>query len=179
MKGSDIFLVIVIIIIFTWLIIFNQLSGTFTQFKEKWPTIRCNPIAMPFASFFGFNTSENFIYCVQDMQTKYLSYLLQPLNYNFSVIEHTSFSMFDSLNNVRKMIYKIRTFFSEIIGNIFGLFLNILIEIQRLTINIKDMNGKLVGILATVVYTIDGSLKTMQSTWNGPPGQLVKSLGRL
>jgi hypothetical protein len=176
MRGSDIFLVIIILTIFTGLILFNQFSATFTNLKEQWPAIRCNPLAMPFASAFGFDTSENFTYCVQDMQTKYLSYLLQPLNYNFSVIGTIASSITESLSGVRNFIDKIRTFFSDIIGSIFGVFLNILVEVQRLTINIKDMVGKLVGIMATIMYTLDGSMKTMQSTWAGPPGQIVREV---
>jgi hypothetical protein len=96
MKGSDIFLVIVIFIIFAFLIVFNQMSVSFKQLKEQWPLIRCNPLAMPFASFFGFNTSDNFTYCVQDMQTKYLTYLLQPLNYNFGVVGSITSSVLEN-----------------------------------------------------------------------------------
>jgi hypothetical protein len=176
MRGSDIFLVIIILIIFAGLILFNQVSASFAQLKEQWPIIRCNPLAMPFASAFGFDTSENFTYCVQDMQTKYLSYLLQPLNYNFGVIGNIASSITSSLKFVRDFIDKLRTFFSDIIGSIFGVFLNILVEVQRLTINIKDMIAKMVGILAAVMYTIDGSMKTMQSTWAGPPGQMVRAV---
>jgi hypothetical protein len=176
MRGSDIFLFILIIIIFTLLITFNQASATLTQLKEQWPLIRCNPLAMPFASAFGADTTENFTYCVQDMQTKYMSYLLQPLNYNFGVIGNIASSITESLEGVRNFISNLRTFISDIVGGIFAVFLNILIEVQRLTINIKDMNGKLVGIMATIMFTLDGSVKTMQSTWGGPPGQLVRGL---
>ena len=38
--------------------------------------------------------------------------------------------------------------------------------------------GKLIGVMVTVMYVMDGSVKTMQSTWNGPPGQMVRSLGK-
>ena len=179
MEGKSIFNTILIFFVFTVLIVFNQMSASFTHLKDQWPVIRCNPIAMPFASAFGANTSENFTYCVQDMQTKYLTYLLQPLNYNFGVVGSIASSLTESISGIKNMIDKIRTFFSDIIGGIFGVFLNILIEVQRLTINIKDMNGKIVGILATIMFTLDGSMKTMQSTWGGPPGQLVRSLGSL
>lgn len=176
MRALDIFLVIIILVIFTLIIVFNQMSVNFTQLKEQWPLIRCNPLAMPFASAFGFDTSENFTYCVQDMQTKYLSYLLQPLNYNFGVVGTIASSISTSLDGVKNFISNLRTFIENIIGNIFGVFLNILVEVQRLTINIKDMIGKMVGILATVLFTIDGSMKTMQSTWNGPPGQITRAV---
>lgn len=176
MSGTDIFLVVIILLVFAFLISFNQLSIGFENLKEQWPMIRCNPLAMPFASAFGFDTSENFNYCVQDMQTKYLTYLMQPLNYNFGVVGTIASRLSTAIMKIKYYVDKIKTFINNIFGNIFGLFLNILIEVQRLTINIKDMMSKIVGVLATVMYTIDGSMKTMQSTWEGPPGQLVREL---
>ena len=38
--------------------------------------------------------------------------------------------------------------------------------------------GKMIGMLTAFMYIMDGSNKTMQSMWNGPPGQLVKALGK-
>ena len=38
------------------------------------------------------------------------------------------------------------------------------------------MVGKMVGILTTLLFMVDGTMQTMQSAWNGPPGQLVRAL---
>jgi hypothetical protein len=35
----------------------------------------------------------------------------------------------------------------------------------------------MVGIVTTILYVLDGSIKTMNSAWKGPPGQLVKAIG--
>jgi hypothetical protein len=35
----------------------------------------------------------------------------------------------------------------------------------------------MIGIVVTIMYVLDGSIKTMGSAWNGPPGQLVQALG--
>jgi hypothetical protein len=43
---------------------------------------------------------------------------------------------------------------------------------------IKDLIGKTIGIMVSLMYIMDGSIKTMNSTWNGPPGQLVRTLGK-
>jgi hypothetical protein len=51
-----------------------------------------------------------------------------------------------------------------------------MIEIQRLVINIKDLFGKLTGVLITVLYVLDGALLTMGSAWSGPPGELIRVL---
>ena len=47
---------------------------------------------------------------------------------------------------------------------------------QKLSISIKDSVGKMVGVLVTLMYTMDGSIKTMQSAWAGPPGQMVRAI---
>jgi len=67
----------------------------------------------------------------------------------------------------------------SIVQGIFGVFLNIIIEFQRNIINIKDLFGKLVAILATFIYILSGSIMTMNSAWKGPPGQLVRSVSKI
>ena len=32
--------------------------------------------------------------------------------------------------------------------------------------------------MVSLLFIMDGSIKTMNSTWNGPPGQLVRALGK-
>jgi hypothetical protein len=67
----------------------------------------------------------------------------------------------------------------SIIEQVFGVFLNIIIEFQRNTINIKDLFSKLVAVLATFIYLLTGSVMSMQSAWAGPPGKLVRAMGKL
>ena len=43
----------------------------------------------------------------------------------------------------------------------------------------KDMMGKIVGIMATMMYLLQGSIMTMQSSWNGPPGEMVRFMSKL
>jgi hypothetical protein len=82
------------------------------------------------------------------------------------------------IQNIRAMFDKIRTFIVNIIQSIFGVFLNLIIEFQKIIIGIKDLIGKTIGIMVSLMYTMDGSIKTMRSVWNGPPGQLVRALGK-
>ena len=39
------------------------------------------------------------------------------------------------------------------------------------------MVGKMIGIVVTIMYILEGSITTMNSVWNGPPGQLVRAMG--
>ena len=77
------------------------------------------------------------------------------------------------------MFSYIRTKIKDIVMGIFGVFLNMLIEFQKITMGVKDLMGKTVGILTTLLYVVDGTVMTMQSGWDGPPGQLVRSIGHI
>jgi len=155
------------------------ITGTFylssvQQIKANWPQYRCNPLYMPLSD----NIEQDFVYCIQNVQTGFMGYLLQPITYITSSLSGILSSFMDEINMVRAMFNKIRTLFSSIIQSVFGVFLNLIIEFQKITIGIKDLMGKSIGIMVSLMYIIDGSIKTMNSTWNGPPGQLVRTLGK-
>lgn len=143
------------------------------EIRKNWPLYRCNPQYW----FFSENISEDFTYCVQNTQMNMMGYLLQPLNYMVSSLTSVGGQFAESINNIRQMFSSIRGFVSDIIQNVFGVFLNLIIEFQKIIISIKDMVGKMIGIVVTIIYVLDGSIKTMNSAWSGPPGQLVKAIG--
>jgi hypothetical protein len=143
------------------------------EIKENWPKYRCNPPYWIFSE----NVSEDFTYCVQNTQMNMMGYLLQPLNYMVTSLTSIGGGLGDAINNIRVMFSSIRNFVSDIIQNVFGVFLNMIIEFQKIIISIKDMVGKMIGIVVTIMYILDGSIKTMSSAWAGPSGQLVRAIG--
>ena len=135
--------------------------------RDNWPLYRCNPPYWVFSE----NISDDFSYCVQNMQINSMGFLLQPITYLISNLTSYSFEFSDSINNIRKMLSGIRGSVTSIIENVFGVFLNLIIEFKKMIMTIKDLVGKMIGIVVTILYVLDGSVKTMQSTWNGPPGK--------
>jgi hypothetical protein len=172
-KGADWINFIYVNLGFVALTFIMYYFTTVSVIKKDWPKYRCNPMFMPLSD----NLEQDFVFCVQNMQTNFMGYLLQPINYMIGMLSNLGGNFTVSLDFIRTMISNIRTFFTSIIQNIFGVFLNLVIEFQKITISIKDLVGKIIGIMVTVMYLIDGSIKTMQSTWNGPPGQMVRALG--
>lgn len=141
--------------------------------RKNWPIYRCNP---PYW-FFSENISEDFTYCVQNTQMNMMGFLLQPLNFMVQSLTSIGGQFGDSIDNIRRVFSSIRGFVSEIIENVFGVFLNLIIEFQKIIISIRDMVGKMIGIVVTIMYVLDGSIKTMNSAWAGPSGQLVRAIG--
>jgi len=147
--------------------------GSVDEIKANWPEYRCNPMYMPLSD----NLQEDFTYCVQSMQTNLMGYLLQPITFITSSFSNLSGTFMTEINSVREMFSSVRTFITNIIQKIYGIFLNIIIEFQKIIIGIRDLVGKLIGVLTALMYIIQGSEYTMESAWNGPPGQMVKALG--
>ena len=176
MKSSDIFYTLFIIIIFVFLYMFNILVVGISQIQADWPLYKCNPLIMPFASVFGYDTGSNFTSCIKNIFSSYIGYILQPIQYLFSVTGTISKDLKNGLNDVRAFIDKIRNFISSIIQAVFGVFLNILIEFQTITIGIKDLFGKLIAVVVTLMYTVSGAIMTVNSAWSGMPGQMIRML---
>ena len=144
------------------------------EIKDNWPLYRCNPMYMPLSD----DMSSDFTYCIQNITTSFMGYLLQPLTFITSTLATLGGNFSTQINSIRGMFDKIRNSISSIFESIFGVFLNIIIEFQKIIMGMKDLIGKTIGILVTLMYVMDGSLKTMNSAWKGPSGQLVKALGK-
>lgn len=159
---------------FVLFIISTYYFVSIANIKANWPLYRCNPLYMPLSN----DPQKDFNYCIQSTQLNFMGYLLQPLTYITSSLTNLGSSFMTEINYVREMFNKIRTLFSSIIQSVFGVFLNLIIEFQKVIIGIKDLVGKTIGVMVTTLYMVDGSVKTMQSAWNGPPGQMVQALGK-
>jgi hypothetical protein len=173
-SGKNWFYFIFINLVFILYIIGIYYYITIQDIKNNWPKYRCNPTYM----FLSNNITNDFNYCIQNTQSNYIGYMLQPLTFVTQSITSSLGNFTNEINMIRAMIYKMRTYFSETIESVFGVFLNLVIEFQRITISIKDIIAKTIGILVTLLYTLDGSVQTMNSAWKGPPGQMVRGLGK-
>jgi hypothetical protein len=176
MAASDTTLTVIIIITFALIYLFNIILISIKRIKDNWPLYRCQPVIMPFASFFGQNTLKNFSFCIQRIQTSFMDDLLKPMNLNMNGLQNVTKGLTLDLNFARKFMSGFRFDLEGIFSNIFATLFNVMVEVQRLIINIKDMVGKFTGILITTLYVLEGSIMTMTSAWAGPPGQLVRAL---
>ncbi len=173
-KGSDWVNFIYINLAFVAQVVAIYYFIAVKDIKDNWPKYRCNPMYMPLSD----DIQKDFVYCIQSMQTNYMGYLLQPLTYITSNLSAMGAGFVNNIDSIRIMMSNIRTFLSTITEGIFGIFLNIIISFQKIMISIKDLVGKMIGVMVAMMYIMEGSLKTINSSWNGPPGQMVRALGK-
>ena len=158
---------------FIFLVVAMMYFKSAQEIRENWPKYRCNPPYWIFSE----DINKDFTYCVQNTQMNLMGYMMQPFSSLISSLTTVGGEFSENLNGIRTMVSVIRDFITSIVENIFGVFLNLVIEFQRMMLSIKDMMGKTIGIVMTLLYVLDGSLKTMNSAWKGPPGQMVQAIG--
>jgi hypothetical protein len=144
------------------------------EIKKNWALYRCNPMYMPLSD----NVQADFAHCVQNIQMVTMGDILKPLTSITSGLTDLMSSFNFDLDNIRKLIATIRENMGNIFGVIFGAFSGIIVGFQKISLNLKDMMAKNIGVIAVFVNILDTSFKTMGSMWNGTPGGLVRSLGK-
>jgi len=174
MRLKDILLTLFIIVLLSSLFVHNMFKVQYNHIKQNWPKYRCNPTVMPFASHFGHDAAENFSYCIQNMQTSYMGTLLQPTHYANSVLSGTLGGIVKDVNSVREKISSFLGNIAKIVGSIFGVFMNLIIEFQRIFNKIKDIMGKIIGVMVTLVYLLVTGVETGGSIMAGPIGETLR-----
>ena len=172
-SGRDFAFVLYITVFFSMMIGLLGLKLNVKQIKDDWPKNRCNPIYMPFAD----DIETNFVHCMQTTATAFSPFLLEPLHeLTKSVADIASSNMF-SINALRIANSNFRGSMMFNFSSIMDSMININISFQKNSIAIQDIIGKITGVALTIMYLVDTTISTLGSTWNGPPGQLLRKIG--
>jgi hypothetical protein len=172
---------IFIIVLFAMFPIVDTFHGAMKDVQSNWAANRCNPIMMPFAGFIapnGVNTSDNFAFCVQTLMASFAPTILQP----FSYLQNMSVDMMGSINdslvtNTAQTSYL--TFsFANIIGSVYGVFLNVIVEFNVIVLKLLDVQGKLTGVITSILYIMTVVQYAFESMWKGVPGAMIKAMGK-
>jgi hypothetical protein len=161
----------------------DAFTGAMKDVQSNWAANRCNPIMMPFASMIApkgseVDTGDNFAFCVQTLMASFAPTILQP----FSYLQNMSVDMMGSINDSLATSTEQSSFMtfslSGIIGSIYGVFLNVIVEFNVIVIKLLDVQGKLTGIITSILYIMTVVQYAFESMWAGVPGAMIKAMGK-
>ena len=72
--------------------------------KKNWAEERCNPMIMPFAGLFGYNTSENFEFCMGKIFNNQSMPMMGSIGGMFGNFTVLLTSIFNSINSLRNTV---------------------------------------------------------------------------
>ena len=150
--GNALAFMILLIILFG--VIYNGLSfaNEIQRIKDNWAEQRCNPMIMPFASQFGYNTSENFQFCMGKIFNIHSASYTDSFGSITSRFTGLLTSIFSSISSMRNVIATlgggINVVFQEFTDRISLFFF----KLRMNAIHLKMMFGRIYAILFSVMY---------------------------
>lgn len=171
-----------IIVLFFLFLFISLFAGSVQNIKDNWVQYRCIPMMLPFAGYIapdGTSTSDNFSYCIQNIMTSFGPTITQPFNY----LQTMTMDMMDSINtsneNTTDQTSDIKDSAAGIFASLYAVFINIIIEFNIIIIKLIDTQGKMAGIMAAIMHIMTTVQYTFQSMWNGIPGKMIQTIGKL
>jgi len=176
MKFGDMIKGLAIILIFGFMYILSTLILGLKQIKADWPKYRCNPSVMPFAGQLGYDTIENFTFCIGNIQGDLMNFFLKPIYFVIQMASNLGKQLLNSIQSIREMISWLRFSIFAIIGDVLGIFINVISRFQLLIIRMKTLVMKMIAITVVILYKIEGAMMTGKSIYRGPIGDILRFL---
>jgi|TARA_R110002072_G_scaffold22_12_gene148 hypothetical protein len=176
MDSSDITKCIIIFAIFLAINFFILFSIGLKSIKSNWSTYRCNPVVMPFATFFNEDPIANFQSCIQNIQSIHMGSLLDPAYNMMSSVANIGEQTMSGVLGFSGILNALKFNLGDTANLAVDIVINILIEMQSLLIRFRDMINKLVGVFITFIYLIAGTQTTALTIWNGLPGWIIRKI---
>ena len=170
MKWSDIMLSILIIMSFFISYLIGSIMAYRQEIINNWDEHKCNPMIMPFASWFGKDAALTFTTCIAQTQKTLLTHFLGPIEKTLSIAGNLGGSMISDLNNIRNVLSNTNFDVASLGGKIFADMFDMRGAIAGMLGQAKLIVGKVMGAFATIIYIMRSMLATGQSTVDGPIG---------
>lgn len=172
------YIAVIILIIIVFMIIAGifVLINSRSYIRKNWSYYKCNPIILPFASFFGKDTNNNLSECLKIRTGSMMKKFLEPMNFSVKIINKIFKGFGKSINDIRKVINKIRMFFAWIVKDIMKRFQDSAATLQFFFAKLKDIFAKVYAIFIVVGYMMFTAYMTFMALWNGPIGWTARML---
>lgn len=143
---------LVTLVILTLGLVLAFYSTYLKQIGTNFAQHRCNPAFMPFASLFGYDTSENFQFCLGAIFQGRVAEVFAPI---FKILEGFT----SILNTVTNVALGIRKMFSNFLLTVNGFIANVrdriealMFQVRLLLLRMKELMGKVYGTMYATMW---------------------------
>ena len=162
MYGTDVLITVLLFGITLGIVSFASYKAIINQLKDNWNTNKCNPIIMPFAGLImpvpGQTTTEttfeNFNYCIQQDMSAVFGIIMMPLEFILYLTITFLDMVLELILAVIDELAWLKNQISSIFEELYNKIVNFVIPIIEITVHIRDMLGKINGILTTSLFVI-------------------------
>jgi hypothetical protein len=144
------FLFITGILAILWYIINTALD--IAEVRRDWPKYRCSPSVMPFASLYGFDTQENFNYCLNAVFQGQVGGVTGPFMGIFQTLVQNMMGFLKNLNSLRIMMATLVGGVSKILQESTDRFRLIFSQAKITSLRMQMLMRRVFGTMFSVLY---------------------------
>jgi hypothetical protein len=127
-------------------------TGSVNSVVDNWSRYRCNPFIMPFAELFGYDSTENFQYCVRTMMQNQSGEMFSPI---YSVLGQYSSSMgtiVNTINSFRKMLGNFKLSTDYFVNGVMAKIQALLFQIRMTFMRMQTLMGRVYGTMYSIIW---------------------------
>jgi hypothetical protein len=174
-KQSVYFLLIVLLIVTITVVISKR-----KYIIQNWDAdknIRCNPLVMVSAPFYGKDIINNTTECLTDQFKNELENSFSMIKDKLGKVNSEGGKTNKEINNIHSQHKKTKGLFGGLLGSVKNIFANVIINIRKDIIKGKSMIKKIAGLVSTMLYVAQTTGDTGESFINGPIYKILTKLG--
>jgi hypothetical protein len=173
-MNESLFYIFLYGLIFVILLLYIVLVYNRKNIINNWDNYKCNPLVMPFASVFDKDPVENLNGCMWNGYKSNFSILIKPFTYMIDTIKLVIGKLFEQLNSIRTMLKPIRDFVESATAMVYKKIEGIMNLTMFTFLKMNNLMKRTFANFRLMVYALEASQYTIQSTWNGPIGQITR-----
>ena len=144
------FIILLFVMISIWVLLL--VVADTSDVSKNWPKYRCSPTVMPFASFFGHDTTENFNYCLSTMINEEAGGAISPVFKILGTFLGTLTTLVASANNMRLEMATFMGGINTIFQNFTDRFVQLSSQVRLTTQRMKMLMARLYGTFFALIF---------------------------
>lgn len=122
------------------------------EVRRNWPKYRCSPSVMPFAGLYGYDTKENFNYCLNAVFQGQVGGVTGPFMGIFQTLVQTMMNFLQNLNSLRVMMATLVGGVSKILQESVDRFRLIFSQAKVTSLRMQMLMRRVFGTMFSVLY---------------------------
>lgn len=151
-----IFVIVTVVFIGVTFLIFSL--SNLAEIGKNFAKYRCNPLMMPFAGQFGYDSKENFEFCISNILNDKAAAIFAPLYGILSQFTGVLTVMMNATLGIRKLFSNFFLSVNNFIGNVRNRIQNLLFQIRMSFLKMNSLMGRVYGTMYAVIYMGTSSL---------------------
>jgi hypothetical protein len=142
----------ILTVIFIGIMVALLITGSIKEAADNWSRYRCNPLVIPFTDFFGYDSAENFQYCVRAMMQEQSGEFFQPV---YQLLGQYSSSLGMIVNTVagfRKTLGNFKLSTDSFIGSVMAKIQALMFQVRMTFMKMQTLMGRVYGTMYSVIY---------------------------